>query len=166
MGGWGGDRSFGLVLRHLGIYNCNGSIDRGFDVSVLIPLCLELLIVGLGVIHVKVGELEYHLLAVGERFVQRLLLFLEGNEHGRLDPYCVADRSRCGADDGEGGVQDSPPLGDLDLYPALVGVRVAVKLPLDDDYMVVHRHLEVDLCCRVLFSLTSVVVVNRSGSLK
>ena len=68
------------VLRHLGIYNCNGSSHRGFDVSVLILLCLELLIVGLGVIDVKVGELEYHLLAVGERFVQRLLLFLEGNE--------------------------------------------------------------------------------------
>ena len=74
-----------------------------------------------------------------------------------------------GADDGEGGVHDSPPLSDLDLYPALEVVRVAVKLLLDDDCMVVHRHLEVDVYCRVLFSLTSVVVVNRtyrSGSLK
>ena len=56
MGRTCGDRSFGLVLRNLGLYNCNGSSDRGF--SVLIPLCLELLIVGLGVIDVKVGELE------------------------------------------------------------------------------------------------------------
>ena len=69
---------------------------------------------------VIVGELEDPLPAVGEGFVQCLLLFLESDEHGRHDPRCVADSDRPGSDDGEGGLEDGSALGDLDLHPVLV----------------------------------------------